>query len=228
MHHVPPNAPCTLRKLTFAILLALPAFGLPLPAIAAGKSGHGAENSQNAALRFNIPAQPLVDALNAFIAATDWQVGFPAGMAKDIRSSAVHGSYTPQQALRQLLSGSGLSYRLTGTNTVTLEKEPQSKVNVPTLKAMTVVGEAVQDPNDPFNENYNVTNASTATKTDTPIMETPFSIQVVPKQVLEDVQAVRPGDALNYVSGIYQGSANSGEWLDWSRRRGFNNFPTGD
>lgn len=77
-------------------------------------------------------------------------------------------------------------------------------------------------------ESYHASHATTATKTDTPIMETPFSIQVVPKQVLEDVQAVRPGDALNYVSGIYQGSANSGEWLDWSRRRGFNNFPTGD
>ncbi|MDT4331758.1 hypothetical protein ACQE3E_12525 [Methylomonas sp. MED-D] len=34
-------------------------------------------------------------------------------------------------------------------------------------------------------------NSSTATKTDTPVMETPFSIQVVPKQVLEDRQSVR-------------------------------------
>ena len=36
-------------------------------------------------------------------------------------------------------------------------------------------------------------NASTATKTDTPIMETPVSVQVVPQQVLQDqLQAMEP------------------------------------
>jgi iron complex outermembrane receptor protein len=228
MPQVQPNAPRTLRQLTIAIALTLPAFGSPQSVSAADTGEQNTAKPQSAALNFNIPAQPLVDALNAFIAASDWQVGFPAGMAKDIRSSAVHGRYTPQQALQQLLTGSGLRYRLTGANTATLENAPQSQADMPVLKAMTVVGETVKDVDDPYNEDYYISNASTATKTDTPIMETPFSIQVVPKQVLEDVQAIRPGDALNYVSGIYQGSANSGDWLDWSRRRGFNNFPTGD
>ncbi|WP_426993692.1 TonB-dependent siderophore receptor [Methylomonas sp. CM2] len=45
-------------------------------------------------------------------------------------------------------------------------------------------------------------NSSTATKTDTPVMETPFSIQVVPKQVLEDRQSVRLDKALENVSGV--------------------------
>lgn len=45
-------------------------------------------------------------------------------------------------------------------------------------------------------------NSSTATKTDTPVMETPFSVQVVPKQVLEDRQSVRLDKALENVSGV--------------------------
>ncbi len=44
--------------------------------------------------------------------------------------------------------------------------------------------------------------ASTATKTDTPIMETPLSIQVVPLQVLEDQQVIQLDQALRNISGV--------------------------
>lgn len=62
----------------------------------------------------------------------------------------------------------------------------------------------VQAPK-PQAETYTVPTASTATKTDTPIMETPVSIQVVPKQVLEDQQAIVVKDALKNVSGVFYG-----------------------
>jgi outer membrane receptor protein involved in Fe transport len=53
-------------------------------------------------------------------------------------------------------------------------------------------------------ESYKVSHqATTATKTDTPIMETPFSIQVVPQQVLKDQQTTRLDHALNNVSGVF-------------------------
>jgi len=221
MHQVHPNATCTLRKLTIAIALALPAFGSPLSALAADTTAQNTANPQSPALSFNIPAQPLADALNAFIAASDWQVGFPAGMAKDVRSSAVNGNYSPQQALQQLLVGSGLNYRLTGTNTVTLEKAPQSKADTTTLAAMTVKGKRAEDPNDPYNTDYHRTNASTATKTDTPIMETPIAIQVVPKAVMQDQQAVQLGDAVKNVSGVFQGFTFGGYGEEFMIR-GFN------
>jgi len=70
------------------------------------------------------------------------------------------------------------------------------------LKAMTVVGEAAQDPNDPYNKSYTVTNSSTATKTDTPIIETPVSVQVVPRTVMDDQKTTRVKDALENVSGV--------------------------
>lgn len=49
---------------------------------------------------------------------------------------------------------------------------------------------------------YSVRDASTGTKTDTPIMETPLDIQVVPQQILIDQQATRIDQALRNVSGI--------------------------
>jgi len=207
MTHAQQHIPCDLCKLTLAIALALPALGTSLPAFAADTGAQKSSTPPSAKQNFNIPAQPLANALNAFIATSDWQVGFPAGLAKDVRANAVSGSYTPQQALEKLLQGTGLVYRVTGDNSVTLEKvavaEPQTGET--TLKPMTVTGAAIQDPNDPYNKSYNVTNASTGTKTDTPLMETPMSVQVVPKAVLDDQQAIRIEDALKNVSGVVKG-----------------------
>jgi iron complex outermembrane receptor protein len=50
---------------------------------------------------------------------------------------------------------------------------------------------------------YKTWNTSTATKTDTPIMQTPVSVQVVPQQVLQDQQVVIIDKALQNVSGVY-------------------------
>jgi iron complex outermembrane receptor protein len=49
---------------------------------------------------------------------------------------------------------------------------------------------------------YQVPDATTATKTETPLQDIPQSIQVVPQQVLEDQQATRLKEALENVSGI--------------------------
>ncbi|MBU3888038.1 TonB-dependent siderophore receptor [Methylosinus sp. KRF6] len=49
---------------------------------------------------------------------------------------------------------------------------------------------------------YRPQNASTALKTNTPIMETPASIQIVPQQVLQDQQATTISRAIENVSGV--------------------------
>jgi iron complex outermembrane receptor protein len=49
-----------------------------------------------------------------------------------------------------------------------------------------VSGKPVYDSTDPYNTDYNRTNAVTATKTDTSLMQTPMSVKVVPQQVLKD------------------------------------------
>lgn len=49
---------------------------------------------------------------------------------------------------------------------------------------------------------YRVPNASTATRTDTPIRDLPFSVQVVPEELIEDQRALRLTEALRNVSGV--------------------------
>ncbi|MGQ0594441.1 MAG: TonB-dependent siderophore receptor [Gammaproteobacteria bacterium] len=66
------------------------------------------------------------------------------------------------------------------------------------LPGITVTGERWDETG------YHVPNAATATKTETPLMETPVSIQIVPQQVLRDQQVIRFDEALENVSGVYR------------------------
>lgn len=59
-------------------------------------------------------------------------------------------------------------------------------------------------------EGYSVPNASTATRTDTPLRDIPQSIQVIPRQVIEEQQVIRLDEALRNVSGVTFGGTNEG------------------
>lgn len=168
------------------------AFSAPLPAA-------------DETVRFNIPAQPLADALLEFSDSSGFKVFFSSDDARNLNSRGLSGNYTATQGIKQLLAGTDLVAQETGTGTVTVTKSEAPKPQTTTtLKAMTVTGEAIQDVNDPYNKSYTVTNSATATKTDTPIMDTPVSIQVVSQAVLKDQQAFRMQDALKNVSGVQQ------------------------
>jgi iron complex outermembrane receptor protein len=69
-------------------------------------------------------------------------------------------------------------------------------------------------------ENYFVPDATTATKTDTPLRDIPQSIQVIPEQVLKDQQVRRLNDAVQNVSGVQQDDTFGGQ-IDRINIRGF-------
>ncbi|MEM1255024.1 MAG: TonB-dependent siderophore receptor [Cyanobacteria bacterium P01_H01_bin.21] len=57
---------------------------------------------------------------------------------------------------------------------------------------------------------YVVPNSTTATRTDTPLIEVPQSIQVIPEAVLEDQQVIRLNEALRNVPGAVQSNTFGG------------------
>nr|WP_172193221.1 TonB-dependent siderophore receptor [Microcoleus asticus] len=61
---------------------------------------------------------------------------------------------------------------------------------------------------------YRAPDASTATRTDTPIRDIPQSIQVVPQEVIQDQQVIRAEEALNNVSGVNFEGGSEGQGLD--------------
>ena len=113
---------------------------------------------------------------------------------------AVQGSLTVDEALRQVLAGSGLEAAAQGETLVVRQSPAPPGQEAMTLPAVQVTADVERS--------YRVSSTSTATRTDTPILETPFAVQVVPQELLRDQQVVRLEDALNNVSGVsYLGSA---------------------
>ncbi|MEH1831738.1 MAG: TonB-dependent siderophore receptor [Nostoc sp.] len=70
-------------------------------------------------------------------------------------------------------------------------------------------------------DGYRATDASTATKTDTPLRDIPLSIQVVPRQVLEDQQTRTLTEALRNVPGVAQGGGSTRGTYEVPLIRGF-------
>ncbi|MDD1619987.1 MAG: TonB-dependent receptor [Methylococcaceae bacterium] len=155
---------------------------------------------------FDIAAQPMADALLLFSETSGIKVFFSSQLTKDINSGELKGQYTPQQALQKLLAGSSLQYRYTGSDTVTVEvapsDAPSGQVDNATLQAVQVTGETTHADSAPAHPIYSPPNTVTATKTDTPIMETPQSIQVINRALMDDQQNLTISESLRNVSGV--------------------------
>lgn len=98
----------------------------------------------------------------------------------------------------------------------TSAKNPDSRDSTTDLPEMFVTGQELV-----LNPDYNVTSSSLVNKTDIPVMETPFSIQTVPQQVLRDQQVIRIEQALRNVSGVFQNNSTFLESADEFNIRGF-------
>lgn len=176
---------------------------------------------------FDIPEQSLSDSLLDYSEATGVKILVNENLARGIKTRGLSGRYSNQEGLRELLDDSGLNYRFTSPTAVIIEKPGPQSLSTEMLLAKAPKEKYPADPKveDPYTDpveqedltvsggdwkGYNVLNASTATKTDTPILETPYSIQVVPEQVLKDQQIVRVNDALDNVSGVYRGQSSGG------------------
>jgi len=160
-----------------------------------------AQATTGEARRFDIPAGDLQAALLAFSQAVDLQLLYPAEMTAGLRTQGVQGEYTPEEALRRLLAGTGLQYRFSDADTVTLANPGAQDDDGPLqLGPIQVTGEA-ESAYGPV-EGYRASRSATATRTDTPIMETPASIQVVPEQVIEDQASPRLRDVYRNISGV--------------------------
>src|SRR5215469_12622901 len=70
-------------------------------------------------------------------------------------------------------------------------------------------------------QGYAVMATTVATKTDTPILETPLSVQVVPQEVLRDQQVTRIEQAVRNVSNVYQTKVAFSDFADQFVIRGF-------
>jgi hypothetical protein len=77
---------------------------------------HGAPDAAAASLHFELPAQPLADALATFGHVTDLSVLSGSNLIAGRTSAPLSGDYVPREALLRLLAGTGLEAKFTGSD----------------------------------------------------------------------------------------------------------------
>jgi iron complex outermembrane receptor protein len=150
---------------------------------------------------FNIPAQSLASALQALGTQSNMQVLYSADDVQGLRSQPVSGRMSPSQALSQMLVGTGVMFTVQG-NTVTVRA--RSSGNSLELGATNINGKAVESAYGPV-DGYVATRSATGTKTDTPILEIPQTINVVTAEQVQTQGARNLTQALRYTPGLNVG-----------------------
>lgn len=191
-------------RLSAALVIGTACIGLgAAPALAQGASAATAH-------AFAIGAQPLVDAMREFSRATGIQIAYTASIGSGVTSPGVSGSFVPAEALSRLLTGTGLTFRYTGPNTVTLEPAPQAAGGAIQLGPVRVEGQGAGRhaslTSDPAategTGRYTGSQTSTASRLPLTVKETPQAVTIVTRQRIDDFQMQTVQSVLTNIVGI--------------------------
>lgn len=141
--------------------------------------GRQAPSQDLAVRRFDIAAGPLGEALAAFEETTGLQVEIPHEAIRSLTSPGASGLFTAEQALRELLADTGVTYSFAGARTVRLE-----------LQTLTETMDVTAHPN-PSSPKYTE-----------PLRDIPQTLTVVPQTVFEEQGATTLREVLRNVTGI--------------------------
>jgi catecholate siderophore receptor len=160
------------------------------------------EDQLPAVTRFDIPPGPLSSVIKAFEAITGYTVTLAEPALGDIPSPGVSGLTTTDKAIAAILSGTGLIARETGLRQLTL--------------AIGGVSESLD---------VTATTRVASVRYARPVSETPQSIQVIPRQIMEAQGVTTLSEALRNVPGISlqagEGGGASNTSGDMFNLRGF-------
>lgn len=136
---------------------------------------------EESSIDFNIAAGPLGEVLDAFQKRSGLTVNVDNESIRGIQSPGVVGNYTPEAALKLVLKGTGVSYAFRDARSVLLS-----------LKAEAASVEIRDD---------SVRLVSSPKHTE-PLRDTPQTVNVIPKEVIEQQGAMTLRDVLQNVPGI--------------------------
>jgi len=77
----------------------------------------------------NIPSEDLTAALQSFAIASHHKLLYKSELTAGKISRALNGHFTAQEAMEALLSGTGLSYEITGSSVVLIKDQPSGKTS---------------------------------------------------------------------------------------------------
>lgn len=164
---------------------------------------------------YDIPAQSLSSALQELGRQGNLQVLFSPETVQGLRSSPVKGRFSPTQAAGELLKNSGIRYSVQD-NTLIISGAAESG-SAMTLDATTINGQVLGATTE--GSNSYTTGAVTIGKTAQSLRETPQSVTVVTRKLMDDKNLVSLDQVMAQTTGITR--ANRGYGNHHFSSRGF-------
>ena len=132
-------------------------------------------------ITFDIPAGSLESVLISFQKISGIEVVIPDDAMRSLSSPGVTGRYSPDQALREILRGTGISHRFTDRRTAILEIHAEA--------------ESVEVRDD-------ARLSLSSTKYTQPLLDTPQTVTVISKETMAEQGATTLRDVLKNVPGL--------------------------
>lgn len=189
------------------LCIALLACGLAAAPAAPALAQSADSAALSAVQSFDIPAQPLADALRSYMRQSGVQVAYPAALAEGATSTAVRGTLDAQRALAQLLDGSGLAPRVLGPGAVSLERATRGQradgvIVTDTLRVAGDTSSAAGGDNERALEVYRSSGSSV----------------YVPRATIERFRGTSTADIVKGVVGVTAGDPRTANALDLNIR----------
>ncbi len=172
---------------------------------------------------YDLPADEAATVFREFSAISGKDILFAADVVRGVRTKAVRGEYSPMEVLTRMLAGTGLrAQQDEQTGAISVRRElPPAPVKEPKAvrpEARPIPKVVKDDPvvlsSFEVMENrargYQATNTASATRLNTPIVELPKSIQVITRDMIDDLKTTEINDTLYYTSGVQFTSQYSG------------------
>ncbi|MDP9900701.1 TonB-dependent siderophore receptor [Variovorax ginsengisoli] len=185
------------RTLVLACAAALPAFAVPGMAVA-----QPSQAAVERPLQLSIPAQPLALTVDALARQAGVGIGFDASLAVGKTAPAMQGTMTLRQALARALDGSGLEAPV-GTGGASIRRRDAGSDGA-TLPTVTVTADGA--PEGSAANAYRAASSSLGALGTKSLLDTPFSINVITRDLLDNQQAHSLVDAVKSDAAIAPGS----------------------
>ena len=200
------------RRLNHAVRVALISMALLSASTLIPVSNAAANTLDAVATRhYNIAAGPLGRTLSTFSAQAGIALSFDPALTDGLLSPALSGTYSARDALNRLLGGSGLELVQRTDGTYTLNKAtaatatPRESSTLPEVQVT-----AVQSATTEGTGSYTTGSASTATRLNLSIRETPQSVSVITRQRMDDQGLSQLSDVVTQTPGLVIAQTGNG------------------
>jgi iron complex outermembrane receptor protein len=200
-----------LTPLAFAVRMALSASLLGSISVAA-QAQTAAAKASVAAVSYDVPAGPLLDALNRYAQQAGIAMAIDADKVQGKTTAGIKGSYEIDEGLRVLLRGSGLEMRKTEAGYVLVVPPPGPAAGA-ALPAVSVNAAA----DNLLHLSERVASGALGTRSQ---LDTPFSMALVKADDLAERQVTKLGDVFALDASVTDNSGGYSSWASYLSVRG--------